>query len=134
MVKSANAAQASVGGSLSYSILISNTGNIAATLLVTDILPPQAVFDTNSVIIGGTPLPGYNPATGIPVGPLAPGDSVTVSFLVTITALPPSQVLLNSASATYNFTLPDGRQLGGNVVSNTLSVPVSAPNVSVVKA
>lgn len=65
MVKSANAAQASVGGSLSYSILISNTGNIAATLLVTDILPPQAVFDTNSVIIGGTPLPGYNPATGI---------------------------------------------------------------------
>ncbi|MEK5415130.1 DUF7507 domain-containing protein [Paenibacillus sp. FSL L8-0708] len=134
MVKSANAAQASVGGSLSYSILISNTGNIAATLLVTDILPPQAVFDTNSVIIGGTPLPGYNPATGIPVGPLAPGDSVTVSFLVTITALPPSQVLLNSASATYNFTLPDGRQLGGNVVSNTLSVPVSAPNVSVVKS
>lgn len=134
MVKSANTAQASVGGTLSYSILISNTGNIATTLLLTDTLPPQAVFNANSVIIGGTPLPGYNPGTGIPVGPLAPGDSVSVSFLVTITALPPSQMLLNSASATYSFTLPDGRQLGGNVVSNTLSVPVSAPNVSVVKS
>jgi len=134
MVKSANTAQASVGGSLSYSILISNTGNIATTLILTDNLPPQALFNANSVIIGGTPLPGYNPVTGIPVGPLAPGDSVSVSFLVTITALPPSQMLLNSASATYSFTLPDGRQLGGTVVSNTLSVPVSAPNVSVVKS
>ncbi|MEK5395800.1 beta strand repeat-containing protein [Paenibacillus sp. FSL K6-2859] len=134
MVKSANTAQASVGGSLSYSILISNTGNIATTLLLTDTLPPQAVFNVNSVIIGGTPLPGYNPVTGIPVGPLAPGDSVSVSFLVTITALPPTQVLLNSASATFSYTLPDGRQLGGTVVSNTLSVPVSAPNVSVNKS
>ncbi|WP_440961802.1 DUF7507 domain-containing protein [Paenibacillus nitricinens] len=134
MVKSANTAQASVGGSLSYSILISNTGNIATTLLLTDTLPPQAVFNANSVIIGGTPLPGYNPVTGIPVGPLAPGDSVSVSFLVTITALPPTQVLLNSASATFSYTLPDGRQLGGTVVSNTLSVPVSAPNVSVIKS
>ncbi|WP_449601318.1 DUF7507 domain-containing protein [Paenibacillus sp. Marseille-Q9583] len=134
MVKSANTAQASVGGSLSFSILISNTGNISTTLLLTDNLPPQALFNANSIIIGGTPLPGYNPVTGIPVGPLAPGDSVSVSFLVTITALPPSQMLLNSASATYSFTLPDGRQLGGNVVSNTLSVPVSAPNVSVVKS
>lgn len=134
MVKSANAAQGSVGGTLSYSILISNTGNIAATLLVKDILQPQTVFETNSVIIGGTPLPGYSPATGIPVGPLAPGDSVSVSFLVTILSLPPSQTLLNSASATYTFTLPDGRQLGGDLVSNVLSVPVSAPNVSVVKS
>jgi uncharacterized repeat protein (TIGR01451 family) len=134
MVKSANTAQSSVGGSLSYSILISNTGNIATTLLLTDTLPPQAVFNANSVIIGGTPLPGYNPVTGIPVGPLAPGDSVSVSFLVTITALPPTQVLLNSASATFSYTLPDGRQLGGTVVSNTLSVPVSAPNVSVIKS
>ncbi|WP_143186339.1 DUF11 domain-containing protein [Paenibacillus sp. P3E] len=132
--KSANAAQASVGSSLSYSILVSNTGNIAATMNLTDTLPPQAVFEANSVSIGGTPLPGFNPVTGIPVGPLAPGDSVTVSFLVTVTALPPGQLLLNTAAAAFSFTLPDGRQLGGNSVSNTLSIPVSAPNVSIVKS
>ncbi|WP_156131006.1 DUF11 domain-containing protein [Paenibacillus sp. FSL H7-0357] len=134
LVKSANSAQASVGSSLSFSILASNTGNIAATLNLTDSLPPQAVFEPNSVIIGGTPLPGFNPVTGIPVGPLVPGDSVTVSFLVTVTALPPGQQLLNSAAAAISFTLPDGRQLGTNAVSNTLSVPVSAPNVSIVKS
>lgn len=134
LTKSANTAQASVGSSLSFSIQISNTGNIAATLNLTDNLPPQAVFETNSVSVGGTPLPGYNPVTGIPVGPLAPGGSVTVSFLVTVTALPPNQQLLNSAAASISFTLPDGRQLGINAVSNTLSVPVSAPNVSVVKS
>jgi uncharacterized repeat protein (TIGR01451 family) len=134
IVKSANTTQASVGGSLSFSFLISNTGNIATTLILSDNLPPQAVFDANSVIIGGTPVPGFSPATGIPVGPLSPGGSVVVSFLVTITALPPSQLLINSATATYSFTLPDGRQLGGNVSSNTLSVPVSAPNVSIIKS
>lgn len=134
LVKSANASQASVGSSLSFSILVSNSGNIAATLNLTDILPPQAVFETNSVSVGGIPLPGFNPVTGIPVGPLAPGDSVTVSFLVTVTALPPGQQLLNSAAAAISFTLPDGRQLGTNAVSNTLIVPVSAPNVSVVKS
>ncbi|QSF47685.1 DUF11 domain-containing protein [Paenibacillus tianjinensis] len=134
LFKSANAAQASVGSSLSFSILARNTGNIAATLNLTDSLPPQAIFETNSVIVGGTPLPGYDLVTGVPVGPLAPGDSVTVSFLVTVTALPPNQQLLNTAAASYSFTLPDGRQLGGNAVSNTLSVPVSAPNVTVVKS
>lgn len=134
LVKSSSPAQASVGSLLSFSILASNTGNIAATLNLTDILPPQTVFETNSVSIGGTPLPGYSPLTGIPVGPLAPGDSVTVSFLVTVTALPPSQQLSNSAAASFTFTLPDGRTLGGNTVSNTLTLPVSAPNVSIVKS
>ncbi|WP_341347039.1 hypothetical protein [Paenibacillus sp. FSL H3-0469] len=134
LVKSSNPAQASVGSLLSFSILASNTGNIAAMLNLTDALPPQTVFETNSVSIGGTPLPGYSPLTGIPVGPLAPGDSVVVSFLVTVTALPPNQQLPNTAAASYTFTLPDGRQLGSNTVSNTLTVPVSAPNVSVVKS
>lgn len=134
LAKSSSPAQASVGSLLSFSILASNTGNIAATLNLTDILPPQTVFETNSVSIGGTPLPGYSPLTGIPVGPLAPGDSVTVSFLVTVTALPPNQQLANSAAASFTFTLPDGRTLGGNTVSNILTVPVSAPNVSIVKS
>ncbi|MEK3701220.1 hypothetical protein NYE33_29935 [Paenibacillus sp. FSL R10-2199] len=134
LVKSSSPAQASVGSLLSFSIFASNTGNIAATLNLTDILPPQTVFETNSVSVGGTPLPGFSPLTGIPVGPLAPGDSVTVSFLVTVTSLPPNQQVVNSAAASYTFTLPDGRQLGGNTVSNALTVPVSAPNVSVVKS
>ncbi|AIQ51776.1 DUF7507 domain-containing protein [Paenibacillus sp. FSL R7-0331] len=134
LVKSANATQASAGSSLSFAILARNTGNIAATLNLTDNLPPQVTFEPNSVIVGGTPLPGYDLVSGVPVGPLAPGDSVTVSFLVTVTALPPNQQLLNSAAASYTFTLPDGRQLGGNTVSNTLTVPVSAPNINIVKS
>ncbi|WP_425495276.1 DUF7507 domain-containing protein [Paenibacillus tengchongensis] len=134
LVKSSNVQQASVGGTIAFSIQVSNSGNIAASLNLTDILPPQAVFETNSVIIGTTPLPGYSPATGIPVGPLAPGDSINVSFLATVTSLPPGQSFSNSAAAAFTFTLPDGRQLGASAVSNTLTVPVSAPNVSVVKS
>ncbi|WP_420819544.1 DUF7507 domain-containing protein [Paenibacillus pinistramenti] len=132
MVKSANLQQLTVGNLLAFNILISNAGNIASTLVLTDTLPPQAVFQENSVIIGGTPLPAYSPLTGIPVGPLSPGESVNVSFLVTITGLPPSQQLSNTAAAAYSFTLPDGRNRSANAVSNTLNVQVSAPNVSTV--
>lgn len=134
LTKSSAAPQASVGGTATFIVQVSNTGNIAASLTLTDVLPPEAVFVENSVLIGGIPVPGFGPATGIPVGPLAPGDSVPVSFLVTVAALPPSRQLVNSASAAFTFTLPDGRTLGGTSVSNTIAVPVRSPVVGIVKS
>ncbi len=134
LLKSAGTSPVAAGSTLSYQIRVSNTGNISASATLTDLLPPEAAFIPNSVQIGSVPLPGYDPASGIPVGPLAPGDSTAVSFLVTVNAVPPSQRLVNQASAAYTFLLPDGRRLGGTAASNTLSVPVSSPQVSVVNS
>ena len=50
-----------------------------------------------------------------------------------IVTLPLSQSITNQASATFSYTLPDGRTLGGSITSNALNIQVSAPNVSVVK-
>lgn len=133
-VKSASTLNATVGDSFTYFFDISNSGNIAASVTLTDAMPPGAVFNTNSVIIGGVPTPGVSPDTGISTGSINPGSTVTMSFVATIVSLPQSQRLVNQGNAAYSFDLPDGRHLTGNTASNTVSIKVSSPNVSIVKS
>ncbi|MFB9754621.1 isopeptide-forming domain-containing fimbrial protein [Paenibacillus hodogayensis] len=133
LVKSASVANATVGDTFNYTIIVTNSGNIDADVTVTDPIPPGASFNANSVLIGGTPTPGVSPSTGIPVGTVSPGASVAVSFVVTINTLPASQRLVNAATASYGYRLPDGRTFTGTAASDAVTVNVSAPNVSVVK-
>ncbi len=133
-VKSAGVPTATVGDTLNYTIVVSNTGNYAAAATVTDTIPTGTSFVPNSVIVGGIPRAGASPVTGIPVGPVAPGASVSVTFSVLIETLPTPQQLLNQATVSYQFTLPDGRPFSGTILSNTVTVGVTAPNVAVVKS
>ncbi|MCD1257365.1 DUF11 domain-containing protein [Paenibacillus athensensis] len=134
VVKSASSQAPTVGDTLAYKLDISNSGNYPAYITVTDNIPGGTTFTTNSAIVGSSPQPGTSPLSGITVGTLAPGESVTVSFAVTIDALPATQRLVNTAAAAYAFTLPGGRQISGSAASNTLTLPVSAPNVTVVES
>lgn len=134
MVKSANSQNATVGDSVIYTIQVSNTGNLAGNVTVTDTIPAGTVFVTNSVIVNGAPQPTYSPITGIPIGNVNPGATVTITFEVVIDSLPTPQVLTNQASSTYTFQPADGRLLNGSAQSNTVTIPVSAPNVSVTKS
>lgn len=134
LVKSASDLNATVGDTVIYTVVVSNTGNLAANVTLTDNIPAGTTFDPNSVIVGGFPQPGAAPDTGITVGTVAPGASVPVSFTVFIVSLPSPQQLVNQAASTYTFTPPDGRLLSGSAVSNTVTIAVSAPNLSVVKS
>ncbi|UPK46544.1 DUF7507 domain-containing protein [Paenibacillus pabuli] len=132
VVKSASTTNLTVGDTFNYSIQISNTGNIVSTVTLTDPIPAGAVFSTNSVIINGVPTPGVNPATGINLGSIAAGSSATVTFVATVTSLPSSRQLTNQAVGSYSYTLPSGRTIAGFSSSNTITIPVSLPNVSIV--
>lgn len=59
---------------------------------------------------------------------------MTVTLEVTVDSLPQNQQLINQATANYTYSPPDGRLLTGTVSSNVLVIPVSAPNVVVVKS
>lgn len=135
-VKSGGVTAATEGDTVTYTINLTNTGNYGATVTLTDTIPVGATFLPNSVLVGGQPVPGADPTTGIPLGTVTGNvtGNVTVSFSVVVESLPPNQLLTNQASATYSFTLPDGRTLGGSLTSNTVTIPVSAPNVAVVKS
>ncbi|MFC0213703.1 hypothetical protein ACFFK0_14760 [Paenibacillus chartarius] len=133
VVKNALVPTAIVGVPFAYVIRVTNTGNAEAAIVLTDPLPPEAEFVTNSVIVGGTPMPGVTPTTGIRVDALPPGASVEVSFQVTVTTQPASQQTSNRAVAAYTFTLPDGRTVTQRAESVTTALPVSAPQVTVGK-
>nr|WP_202113169.1 DUF11 domain-containing protein [Paenibacillus sp. MMS18-CY102] len=132
VTKSASSSNATLGDTIVYTLAVANTGNLAAQATLTDTIPAGTTFTDNSVIVNGFPFPGISPATGIDLGSIAPGSTSTVTFSVVVTSLPSPQVLTNTGTAAYSYTPPDGRTLTGSVNSNTVSFPVSAPNVSVV--
>ncbi|WP_246058093.1 hypothetical protein [Paenibacillus illinoisensis] len=134
VVKSASTTNLTVGDTFNYSIQINNTGNIAASVTLTDPIPAGAVFSTNSVIINGVPTPGVSPATGISLGSIAANSSTTVTFVATVTSLPDSRQLTNQAVASFSYTLPSGRTIAGFSSSNTITIPVSLPNVTIVNS
>lgn len=132
LAKSASTSNATLGDTIVYTLNVTNSGNLAASVILTDTIPTGTTFNDNSVIVNGFPIPGISPVTGIDAGSVAAGGSATVTFSVTVTSLPSPQVLSNTGSASYTFTPPDGRTLTGSATSNTVSFPVSAPNVGVV--
>ncbi len=134
LVKTADTALATVGDTVVYTIAVSNTGNVAAQLTLTDIIPAGTTFIPNTVIVGGSSVPGADPGTGIVVGTVAPGATISVLFSVLVTSLPPTQQLSNQASAAFTFVPPDGRTLTGSAVSNVQTVPVTEPSVAIVKS
>ncbi|MCM3782714.1 hypothetical protein M3231_06995 [Neobacillus mesonae] len=132
--KTASTNNATVGDTIVYSIVIQNSGNLAAALVLTDNIPAGTTFSPNSVIVQGSPVPGVVISDGVSVGTIAPGAMITVSFSVVVTSLPTPQLITNQATSTFTFTPPDNRTLTGSAASNTISFPVSAPDVEVTKS
>ncbi|ANE48162.1 hypothetical protein SY83_19800 [Paenibacillus swuensis] len=132
--KSADRTNALVGDTVTYTLIVRNTGNISTSNTVTDPLSTDVSFVPGSVTVNGTPRPADNITAGVNVGTIAPGGQVTVVFRVVITSLPASGVVRNTSVTAFTFTLPDNRTLQGNATSNEVIIPVSAPDVTVTKS
>ncbi|WP_242403928.1 beta strand repeat-containing protein [Paenibacillus pini] len=134
IVKSASTIQATLGDTFTYMFQMSNTGNTSALVTLTDQIPAGCTFVANSVLVAGSPNPGVSPITGINLGTLNAGSSISVSYVVTITSFPLSKQLVNQASTSYTYSLPSGRQVSGTSASNTVTIPVAIPSVGIVKS
>jgi len=132
--KSSDPTFATVGQTITYQLNVTNTGNIAATLTLTDVIPPDAAFVPGTVIANGIPLPAADPITGIPLGTLAPGESVFVTFQIIVNTLPANQQLTNQATTDYTFSPPDGRVIPGSSPSNEIIISISAPDPILTKS
>ncbi|KKC49032.1 hypothetical protein VE23_21205 [Paenibacillus sp. D9] len=138
LVKSGVPESVFIGNPVTYTLNVSNTGNIAANVTITDPTPAGSSFVPGSMTVGGVAVPGASPVTGIPIGVLDPGASAVVTFQVLVTSEPPGGNLVNQSTAAFTYQPPDGRMLTGSTPSNQVVIPVlnpiDTPNVPVVKS
>ncbi|MFD2333484.1 hypothetical protein ACFSR7_29845 [Cohnella sp. GCM10020058] len=128
--KTTDAAKAELGSTIVYRLTVANAGNAPADTVLYDPLPAGTSLVSNSVLLDGMPLPGAKPPAGIPLGTLAPGGQVAVTFQLIVTAIPDSREISNRARATFAFATPDGRTSDGETESNEVTVTVIGVKLS----
>ncbi len=113
VTKTASKAIAKVGDTITYTVLMNNTGtNDASSVVFTDALPPGTSFVANSLTLDGVTQSGANPATGVTVGTIAAGATKTAKFDVLVTSIPASPAIAqysNTASWTYTYVSCTGQ-------------------------
>lgn len=136
LTKSANVAGTIVGDLVTYTVTVSNSGTAsAASVVLSDALPAGLTFVTGSVVVAGVSRPTYDITSGIPLGSLALGTSITVTYQARVTSLPNPQFVPNTANAAFTFqSVAGGPIVSGVIPSNTQSLPVYSPVLGIVKS
>lgn len=100
VIKTVDKESANVGDTLTYTVVIKNTG---------DVTIDNVIF--NDVIPEGTVLVGNQPVQNINLGSIEPGQSKTVIFKVKIESKPCPPKLINKATIKGQYTIETERKL-----------------------
>ncbi|MZQ85024.1 DUF11 domain-containing protein [Paenibacillus sp. 5J-6] len=134
VVESVLPPKATLNDTLTYTLIISNKGNIVAEIWLSDFIPEGSSYVLGSLTVNGASY-GNSPLTNsVYIGQLPPKSQMVVTFQVTVNAVAISaeQTQLTShADVSYNFRLPDDRVVSDHVLSNTVSVELLRPNVTI---
>ncbi|HDR7856665.1 TPA: DUF11 domain-containing protein, partial [Bacillus paranthracis] len=133
-VKTASTAFANIGDTITYTVLIQNSGNTNATNLnFSDLIPAGTTFVENSFAVNGSTIPGANPNNGVNIGTVNASSSLTVTFQVIVTSTPPSNPVTNVASIQYAFIVdPAAPPIIGTITSNSASTQINNATVTTV--
>ncbi|MDM5238459.1 DUF11 domain-containing protein [Bacillus cereus] len=133
-VKTANTAFANIGDTITYTVQIQNSGNTTATNLnFSDLIPTGTTFVENSFSVNGSTIPGANPNNGVNIGTVSADSSLTVTFQVIVTTIPPSNPITNVASIQYAFIVdPAAPPVTGIINSNSASTQINNATVTTV--
>ncbi|WP_040329924.1 DUF7507 domain-containing protein, partial [Clostridium ihumii] len=125
LVKSVDKTTAVVGETVTYTIKVTNTGNILANpVTLTDVVPNGTSYVGGTLTVDGVPS-GGNPNNGIIIGPVNPGQTVTVVFSVKINTMPNPNPMPNTATIDYQYLVnPNGTPTGVTGNSNTVETAV----------
>ncbi|WP_305454945.1 DUF11 domain-containing protein [Bacillus mycoides] len=134
--KSADKSIVSVGDTITYTTTITNTGNTAATnITFTSAIPASTTFIPNSVTVNGVQQPGAQPALGVNLPNIAPGETVTVTFQVNVISIPPSSSIMDNDTILYSYTVdPSGAPITTSTSTNIVTNPVLDAMITMVKS
>lgn len=126
IVKSASVGELFVGDSVVFTVVVSNPGNTPFDhAVLRDIVPPGLVFVPGSLTVGGAASPSGNPAIGVPLGFIGPGNSIRVTFAARADREPDNPITVNTASLTFEYIAPDGTRVPSEAISNPVSVIIA---------
>lgn len=109
-----------IGETITYTILLNTSGNISANnVVLKDTIPTGTTFVTNSLLLNGVTQNGTTPNGGYIIGTIAQGLVTTVQFKVTVTTMPTTSQIQNSAVATYKYTVDPSVPNGISTSYNT---------------
>ncbi|MEG1441346.1 MAG: hypothetical protein RSC29_01650, partial [Oscillospiraceae bacterium] len=135
-LKSASPANAQFGDTLTYTLTLTNTGNVPANnVIVTDPIPAGTTYVPGSVT-ATVPFTG-DPTTAITLtNPIPAGGTVTITFKVKLgNTAPVVNPIPNTATVKYAYTVdpssPNGVTATGP--SNTVNTPVSTAKLALTK-
>ncbi|MEG2857004.1 MAG: hypothetical protein RR994_00095, partial [Clostridia bacterium] len=136
VIKSATPANAQFGDTLTYTVTLHNTGNVAANnVVVTDIIPAGTTYVAGSTT-ATVPFTG-DPTTAITLtNPIPASGSVTITFKVKLGAgAPPVNPVPNTATVNYAYTVDPSKPNGVTATgtSNTVLTPVSTAKLNIKK-
>lgn len=132
ITKSADKTFADVGEEITYTLALENTGTVnALNVTLNDMLPPETALVANSVTVDGAPYGGVLPVV-IPA--IAPNQTVTVTFKVTVNSLPAVNPVFNIARADYEFFPFAGYPATSFSNSNPVAVFIIARQMTNVKS
>lgn len=122
---------AGVGDTLTYTIVLTNTGtDTYSSGIFQDTIPTGTTFVPNSVTVDGQGATG-NVATGISLGAIGPGGVTTIQFSVKVnTTLPTPNPVVNNATARMVYTDTFGNTTPSNVYTNSVATQINDGTIS----
>lgn len=129
-VKSGDKKLSTLGDTITYTLVIQNTGNtVAQNVTITDVVPGSTSYVPSSLVVNDIPS-SYIPSTGIYVGDIDIDEIIIIRFKVAVTSTSPNSQIDNVASLVYTYKKdPLGIDIPENSTSNIFTTYLAKPEI-----